>query len=98
MVRAYRTRLQDRDGPWLGGITLDPASVYEAWCHQRGYVCFIAEIGGRRVRAGETFGAAYAIGFFDDIDDMYRTADALRGKNAIEIVGSAQPFSWRWRD
>jgi len=44
-------------GPWLAGMTLDPAVVYEAWCHQRGYVCMIEEFGGRPVPAGGSFSA-----------------------------------------
>ncbi|MCX7597425.1 MAG: hypothetical protein N2512_00965, partial [Armatimonadetes bacterium] len=28
-------------GPWLMGMCLEPAAVYESWCHQRGYVCMI---------------------------------------------------------
>ena len=67
MIRGYQVRLVSGVGPWLLGVTLDPADVYQAWCHQRGYVCHIMEIGGRRVEAGESFGAAYAVGWFDDI-------------------------------
>ena len=71
-------------GPWLAGMTLDAADVYQAWCHQRGYVCFIEEIGGRRVEAGESFGAAHIIGWFDDLAaaqaayDEHRAASGLR--------------------
>ena len=89
LIRAYQVRLDDREGPWLAGITLDPGVVYDAWCHQRtsisgsgnrqGYVCFIEEIGGRPVNAGESFGAAYAVGWFDSIEEMHRTADAHKG-------------------
>ena len=86
MIRARRMRLADgSDGPWLAGITLDPAMVYQAWCHQRGYVCFIEEIGGRRVEAGASFGAAYAIGWFDDIAEMEAVADAHRGATRLEV-------------
>ena len=41
-IRAY----QLNNGYWLAGMTLDPSIVYEAWCHQRSYVCMIQEIGG----------------------------------------------------
>lgn len=86
MIRARRMRLADgSDGPWLAGITLDPAMVYQAWCHQRGYVCFIEEIGGWRVEAGASFGAAYAIGWFDDIAEMEAVADAHRGATRLEV-------------
>ena len=67
MIRAYQVKVDGKPGPWLGGLTFDPAEVSEAWCHQRGYVCFIQEMHRRKVKAGETFGAAYAVGFFDDI-------------------------------
>src|SRR5262249_25232683 len=50
-IRAYQVTLPNGDdGPWLAGMTLDPADVYQAWCHQRGYVCLIEEIGGRPTR------------------------------------------------
>ena len=35
-------------------MTLDPSLVYEAWCHQRGYICFIQELFGKSVKGGET--------------------------------------------
>jgi hypothetical protein len=85
MIRAYRIKVGDKPGPWLAGITLDPAAVSEAWCHQRGYVCFIQELHRRKVKAGESFGAAYAVGYFDDIAAMRRLADRLEGKRSIEI-------------
>jgi hypothetical protein len=86
MIRAYQIRQPDGSrGPWLAGITLDPASVYEAWCHQRGYVCFIEEIGGRHVGAGEEFGAAYAIGYFDSIAEMNQVGEQHRGVKAVQV-------------
>lgn len=96
MARAYKVRLATGEGPWLAGITLDPSDVYEAWCHQRGYVCFIQEIGGRPIKAGESFGAAYAIGYFDSIDEMNRVADELRGKSSIEVTGDENEADWNW--
>ncbi|MDQ2730838.1 MAG: hypothetical protein M3Y56_04200, partial [Armatimonadota bacterium] len=46
-IRAYRLRdsATGVTGPYLAGMTLDPAIVQEAWCHQRGYVCLIEEFG-----------------------------------------------------
>jgi hypothetical protein len=85
MIRAYQVKVDGKPGPWLAGITLDPAAVSEAWCHQRGYACFIEELHGRRVRAGESFGAAYVVGWFDDIPEMERVADRYRGKRGIAI-------------
>jgi hypothetical protein len=79
MIRAYQVKLEGRPGPWLAGLTLQPEAVYEAWCHQRGYVCFIQELGGRRVEEGETFGATHIVGWFDDIEEMNRVYDAHKG-------------------
>jgi len=86
-IRAY----QLRNGVWLAGMALEPSAVYEAWCHQRGYVCFIQEIGGRRVHAGESFGAVHLIGFFDDLAEMERVFDAHKGATALRVEGG------RWR-
>ncbi len=83
MIRAYQVKLDGKPGPWLAGMTLDPADVAEAWCHQRGYVCFIEELHRRQVRAGETFGAAYVIGWFDDIPEMQRVYDQHKGAKTI---------------
>ena len=88
MIRAYQVRVDGKPGPWLAGITLDPAAVSEAWCHQRGYVCFIEELHGRPVRAGETFGAAYAVGWFDDIPAMEKLCDRYKGRRGIRIEDS----------
>lgn len=85
MIRAYRVRLDGKPGPWLGGLTLDPAAVSEAWCHQRGYVCFIQELHGRKVKAGERFGAAYVVGWFDSIPEMEKVCDRHRGKRGIRL-------------
>jgi hypothetical protein len=87
MIRAY----QLKNGPWIAGMTLDPATTVEAWCHQRGYVCFIQELHGRKVKAGETFGAAYVVGYFDDIADMEKTYDRHKGANSIVLEGK----QWR---
>jgi hypothetical protein len=85
MIRAYQVRLDGKPGPWLAGMTLDPAEVSEAWCHQRGYVCFIEELHRRPVKAGGSFGAAYAVGWFDDIKDMQRVYDRYKGKTRIVL-------------
>jgi hypothetical protein len=66
-------------------MTLNPATVSEAWCHQRSYVCFIEELFGKPIKAGQSFGAAYIVGFFDDIPDMQRVYDRNRGADAINI-------------
>jgi hypothetical protein len=86
MIRAYRVKTDGKPGPWLAGITFDPAEVSEAWCHQRGYVCFIQELHGRRVKAGETFGAAYAVGWFDDVPAMEVVADRYKGRRTLRVA------------
>lgn len=83
MIRAYQVKLEDQPGPWLAGMTLRPEDVYEAWCHQRGYVCFIQEIGGRRVEQGERFGAAYVVGWFDNVDEMNQVYDECREASGL---------------
>jgi hypothetical protein len=85
MIRAYQVKRDDKPGPWLAGMTLDPAEVSEAWCHQRGYVCFIEELHGKKVKAGESFGAAYVVGWFDSIDEMRKVYDRYKGKRRIVI-------------
>lgn len=85
MIRAYQVKLGGKPGPWLAGMTLDPAEVSEAWCHQRGYVCFIEELHMRPVKAGESFGAAYIVGWFDDKDEMTKTYDRHKGATRIVV-------------
>ena len=85
MIRAYQVKLEGKPGPWLAGMTLDPAEVAEAWSHQRGYVCMIEELHRRHVRAGESFGAAYIIGWFDDIPQMQRVYDRYKGTRSIAV-------------
>lgn len=89
MIRAYQVKRDGKPGPWLAGITLDPEEVYQAWCHQRGYVCFIEELHGKKVKAGETFGAAYAVGWFNETEEMEKLADRYRGKKTIVIDGDS---------
>jgi hypothetical protein len=86
-IRAYRLRNPEtgRTGPWLAGMTLNPADVYEAWCYQRGYISMIEEIGGRPIRPGQSFGAAYIVGYFDSIEEMEREYDKYSGHSAIEV-------------
>lgn len=94
-IRAYHLRDKEtgKDGPWLAGLTLDPAVVYEAWCSQRpgGIIVMIEEINGRPVRAGESFSAAHIVGYFDTIDDMRRVYDQHKGHTAL----AADAAGWR---
>jgi len=93
MIRAYQVRdpKSGKAGPWLAGMTLDPAAVSEAWCHQRGYVCMILEFGERPIRAGESFSAAFVVGYFDSIDEMNRVYDQYKGHTRLEV----SPEGWK---
>ena len=96
-IRAYRLRDPDtgEEGPWLAGMTLDPAAVYEAWCHQRGYVCMILEIGGRPIEAGESFSAAHIVGYFDSIEQMKKVYDKYRGHRGLVVPLEVNGKEWR---
>ncbi len=96
-LRAYQVSLASgRSGPWLAGMTLDPADVHEAWCHSRGYVCLIQEIGGRPTQPGDTFGACYVLGWFDSIEVMAEVYDRHRGASGLAIDGpAARPTGFR---
>ncbi len=86
-IRAYRLRNPDTGqlGPWLAGMTLEPGVVSEAWCHQRGYVCMIEEFGGRPIKAGESFSAAFLVGYFDSIEEMEATYDRYKGHTGLSV-------------
>jgi hypothetical protein len=92
-IRAYHLRdpQTGRDGPWLAGMTLEPSVVYEAWCHQRGYVCLIEEFGGRPIKPGESFSAAFIVGYFDSIEEMEKVYDQYAGHTRLEVNGQ----SWK---
>jgi hypothetical protein len=96
-IRAYQVLLDaNRPGPWLAGMTFNPADVHEAWCHERGYVCMIQEIGGRPTEPGATFGACYAVGWFDNIEAMHRVYDRYRGWSGLALEGPAdRPTAFR---
>ena len=85
IIRGYQVKLKEKPGPWLVGMTLDPSIVSEAWCHQRGYICFIEELHGKAIKAGESMGAAYVVGWFDDVPEMEKVYDGFKGKKAIMI-------------
>jgi hypothetical protein len=92
MIRAYQAKLHGKPGPWLAGMTLDPAEVAEAWCHQRGYVCMIQELHRKHVKAGESFGAAYVIGWFDDVPEMQKVYDQFKGATGLEVTEGSFRF------
>ena len=78
-------------GPVAGRDDARSGGSPEAWCHQRGYVCLIEELHRRHVKAGETFGAAYCIGWFDDIPEMQRVYDQYKGKHTIVVDERLSP-------
>jgi hypothetical protein len=88
LIRGYRLRdpATGKDGPWLLGMTLEPSVVSEAWCHQRGYVCMIEEFGGRPIRPGQSFSAAFLVGYFDTLEQANRAYDANKGHTALEVT------------
>ena len=88
-IRAYQVDLgpNAEPGPWLAGMTLNPDDVYQAWCHERGYVCLIEELGGRPTKPGDTFGACYLIGWFDDIEAMNAAYDRYKGFSGLALDG-----------
>jgi hypothetical protein len=94
-IRAYhlRDKTTGKDGPWLAGLTLEPAVVYEAWCSQRpgGIIVMIEEIHGKPVKAGQWFSAAHIVGYFDSIADMHEVYDRHKGHTGLVADAS----SWR---
>ena len=94
-IRAYhlRDKATGKDGPWLAGLTLEPAIVYEAWCSQRpgGIIVMIEEIHGKPVKAGESFSAAHIVGYFDTIEEMHQVYDRHKGHTAL----TADTSGWR---
>lgn len=92
-IRAYHLRdsKTGADGPWLAGMTLLPSIVSEAWCHERGYVCLIEEFGGLPIQPGQSFSAAFVVGFFDSIEEMNKVYDQYAGATGLE----ATEQSWR---
>ncbi len=91
MIRAYRVNVGGKPGPWLAGMTLDPRAASEGWCHQRGYVCMIQELHRRDVKAGDSFGAAYLVGWFDDIKAMHAAYDRHKGASRIALGAKGGP-------
>ncbi|HUY35908.1 MAG TPA: hypothetical protein VMV69_24425 [Pirellulales bacterium] len=88
MIRGYHLRdaMSGQAGPWLAGMTLDAADVCEAWCHERGYICMIEEFGGRPIKAGQSFSAAFVVGYFDSIEEMEQVYDRYAGHSGLEVT------------
>ena len=86
--RAYHLRNPEtgKQGPWLAGITLEPSVVHEAWCNQRpGIVILVAECGGRPIKAGQSFCAAFVVGFFDTIDEIRDVSDRYKDHTVLNV-------------
>ncbi len=81
MIRAHKIR--GKGMPWLTGMTLEPGIVSEAWCHQRGYVCLIQEIGRLPVKPRDRFAASYIVGYFDSIEEMEAEYDRYQGFTSL---------------
>ena len=91
-IRAYRLRDPQTGKTTIRMVDIDnhPTVVHEAWCHQRGYVCMIEEFGGRPIRAGESFSAAFIVGYFDSIAEMHQVYDQHLGATGLK----AGPSGW----
>lgn len=91
-IRAYhlRDKQTGADGPWLAGMTLEPSVVYEAWCSQRpgDIIVTIQEMHGKPTKAGESFSAAYIVGYYDTIEAMHTTYDCYKGHTALTVDAS----------
>jgi len=87
--RAYHLRdpKTGKDGPWLGGLTLEPSVVYEAWCSMRpgGIIVVIEEFYGKPIKAGQSFSEAFIVGYFDTIDEMRQVYDSHKGKTKVVV-------------
>jgi hypothetical protein len=97
-IRAYHLKdpATGKDGPWLAGMTLRPDIVTEAWCHERGYVCMIEEFGppaNHPIKAGDSFSAAFIVGYFDSIEDMEKTYDQYAGATSLQAAETGWKLS-----
>jgi hypothetical protein len=87
-IRAYRLRdpKTGSDGPWLAGMTLNPAGTHEAWCNNVRYVCFIQEVGpSGPVKAGQSFSTAFIVGYFDSVEQMQQVYDQYKGFTGLKV-------------
>ncbi len=46
----------------------------------------IEEFGGRPVKAGESFSAAFLVGFFDSVDQCTKSTTPTRGTPRLEVT------------
>ena len=64
---------------------------FPPWCHQRGYICFLEEFGGRPVQPGGSCSAAFIVGYFDSIEEMERVGGRER-RWAPELIKTYDRF------
>ena len=53
----------------------------------------IEEFGGRPIEAGESFSAAFIVGWFDSIDEMHDVYDQHKGHTRLEVSEAGWRFT-----
>jgi hypothetical protein len=53
----------------------------------------IEEFGGRPIQAGQSFSAAFIVGFFDSIEEMNQVYDRYAGHNYLEVTAESWKLS-----
>ena len=51
----------------------------------------IQEFGERPIRAGQSFSAAFIVGYFDSIDEMEQVYDQYKGHTRLDV----SPQEWK---
>jgi len=46
----------------------------------------IHEFGGKPIKAGESFSAAFIVGYFDTIEEMHQVYDAHKGHTGLVVT------------
>ena len=105
--RAYHLRDPEtgKDGPWLGGLTLEPSVVYEAWCNMwpGNIIVLIEECYGKPIKAGQSFSEAFIVGYFDDDRRNARGVRRPQGEHEARrrergvAAGEVTRTSRRWK-
>ena len=66
-------------------MTLDPAEVAEAWCHQRGYVCLIEELHRRARQGRRDLRRRLRHRLVRRVKAMEKVYDRYKGKSTIRL-------------
>jgi hypothetical protein len=53
----------------------------------------IEEFGGRPVQPGESFSAAFVVGYFDSVEEMNRIYDEYAGHSGLTVDESGWKFT-----